>query len=203
MALADQLNLTPMLERMEGFSPTVRMSVLGGLFAAIVILYWVSSYASSLTELNSLQHQHATLQSQIGQSRSVIANLSSFEQRRGELTARLEIALMKLPDSRELPVLLTDITGLGKKAGLEFQAFTPQAERMKEFYAEVPISVEMVGRYHEFGNFFEKLALHERIVNITELDLSVKDAGPKESFLQMKGVATTFRFVEDPKSGGK
>ena len=196
MALADQLNVTPVLERMEEMPAAARMAALVALFAAIVAVYWFSSYSSSLDQLNVLQAQHATLQSEIGQSRSVIANLDSFEARRNELRARLDVALRRLPDSREVPVLLTNISGLGKKAGLEFHSFTPGAETVKEFYAEVPIAVEMKGSYHEFGNFFEKLAHHERIVNITELNMAVKVPGANEAFLDVKGVATTFRFVE-------
>ena len=203
MALADKLNVMPVLERMETLPAVARMTVLGALFASVVAVYWVSAFSASLSELNVLQQQHTRLQSEIAQSRGVIANLASFESRRNEMGARLEIALRKLPNSRELPVLLTDITGLGKKAGLEFRSFTPQAERMKEFYAEVPISVEMFGSYHDFGSFFEKLAQHERIVNMTELELMIETPGPNEALLEMRGVATTFRFVENAKTGGE
>ncbi|NRA04260.1 MAG: type 4a pilus biogenesis protein PilO [Myxococcales bacterium] len=203
MALADQLNLTPVLERMETLPAAARMTVLGALFASVVAIYWVSTYSASLSELNTLQQQYAGLQSEIAQSKGVIANLATFERRRDEVSSRLEIALRRLPNSRELPVLLTNITGLGKNAGLEFRSFTPQAERMKEFYAEVPISVEMFGSYHDFGSFFEKLAQHERIVNMTELELMIETPGPNEALLEMRGVATTFRFVENAKTGGE
>ena len=64
------------------------------------------------------------------------------------MVRRLTLALRQLPDSKELPVLLTDVTSLGKNAGLEFKAFRPRPEIQRDFYAEVPIEIEFTGRFH-------------------------------------------------------
>ena len=113
------------------------------------------------------------------------------------LERKLEVALRQLPDSKELPVLLTDITSLGKNAGLDFKAFRPQEELRRDFYAEVPIEIEFVGDFHDVASFFDEVSRLPRIVNIGELDVSISDESAMNTTLLVKGSATTFRFLDD------
>jgi type IV pilus assembly protein PilO len=101
-----------------------------------------------------------------------------------------------LPDSKELPVLLTDITSLGKNAGLDFRAFRPNTEIRRDFYAEVPIDIEFTGRFHDVAMFFDEIARLPRIVNVSELDVTIARETSMDTVLEVKGSATTFRFVE-------
>jgi type IV pilus assembly protein PilO len=129
--------------------------------------------------------------------RSVAANMGRFQDEIAGLEKKLKIALRQLPDSKELPVLLTDVTSLGKNAGLEFKAFRPQDEVRRDFYAEVPIGIEFTGTFHEIANFFDRVAKLPRIVNVAELDMSIGDESANQTKLKVKGRATTFRFLEE------
>jgi type IV pilus assembly protein PilO len=93
-------------------------------------------------------------------------------------------------------VLLTDVTSLGKNAGLDFRAFRPQQEIRKAFYAEVPIDIEFTGAFHDIATFFDQIARLPRIINITELDMTIFKEGGTGTLLKVEGKATTFRFVE-------
>jgi type IV pilus assembly protein PilO len=99
-------------------------------------------------------------------------------------------------------VLLTDITSLGKNAGLDIRAFRPQAEVRRDFYAEVPIDIEFVGRFHDMATFFDRVARLPRIVNIGRLDITIARQTGTETVLAVKGNATTFRFAEAEATSG-
>jgi type IV pilus assembly protein PilO len=113
------------------------------------------------------------------------------------LEKKLEVALRQLPNSKELPVLLTDITSLGKTAGLEFRAFRPKDETRRDFYAEVPIEIEFTGDFHDIAMFFDEVSRLPRIVNIGELDVAIAKENAMDTMLLVKGNATTFRFLDD------
>src|SRR5690606_32915480 len=121
---------------------------------------------------------------------------AAFEAELADLEQKLKLALRQLPDSKELPVLLTDITSLGKDAGLEFRLFKPMPEVPRDFYAEVPIEIEFSGTYHDIARFFDKVSKLPRIVNVSRMDMEIANTDMGVTVLKVKGEATTFRFIE-------
>jgi type IV pilus assembly protein PilO len=184
------------LERFAKLPKAWRVAILGLLGVVTVGAYGYVFYRPARAELLKAQAQERELQRKVSEVRAVIANLPAFERELEDLESRLKYALRQLPDSKELPVLLTDISSLGKDAGLEFKRFRPQAEVARDFYAEVPIEVEFSGGYHEIARFFDKVARLPRIVNVNQLQMSVADADLDSTRLSVKGEATTFRFIE-------
>ena len=100
-------------------------------------------------------------------------------------------------------MLLTDITSLGKNAGLEFKAFRPKEEVRRDFYAEVPIDIEFTGDFHDTAAFFDEISRLPRIVNVGSLDVVISTENSLDTVLQVKGNATTFRFLDDASKGGR
>lgn len=158
--------------------------------------YYQLFYQNSRAQLQRLQAQQQQMQRKLNEVRSVAANLGKFEQEIAGLETELGEALRQLPNSKELPGLLTDISTLGKKSGLEFKAFRPQTEVNKGFYAEVPIEIEFTGEYNQVAVFFDRLAKLDRIVNVGDLKMSVDSEGLDKTELKVSGRAVTFRFVE-------
>jgi type IV pilus assembly protein PilO len=158
--------------------------------------YYHFVYRESAKELSQLDAQQQALQRKLHEVRSVAANLDAFEEEIQSLEAELKVALRQLPDSKELPGLLTDISTLGKKAGLEFKAFRPKGEVSRGFYAEVPIDIEFTGRYHQVATFFDRIAKLHRIVNVGDLRMGVAKEALGGTVLKVGGQATTFRFLE-------
>ena len=203
MGFADQLNATQILEKMERLPQAYRFGVVGVVFVAVIAVYWFTLYGSQRQELQQVRGQLAQLETRIAESRAVASNLEKFKAKRTELKQELDDALRRLPNSKELPVLLTDITSLGKKSGLEFRSFKPSGETRRGFYAEVPIKIELTGRYHEVGVFFDRLSRLDRIVNISALSFDIANAKADDPVLKVSGTATTFRFIDtDAKTGG-
>jgi type IV pilus assembly protein PilO len=205
MAFADQLNATQILEKMERLPAAYRLGVVGLVFVALILIYWFTLYGSQRQELKAVQGQLTQLEAKINESRAVASNLKTFQEKREQLKAELHEALRRLPDSKELPVLLTDITSLGKKSGLEFRSFKPGKETSRGFYAEVPIKIELRGGYHDVGIFFDRITRLDRIVNVADLEWEVAEVKNDDPRLKVTGTATTFRFIENdqPKTGGE
>ena len=196
MATEKQMNLSQPLEQMARLPKNFRALILVGVAVAVLCIYGFTLYSGISKKAVALQGQLTQIQTKIAESRAVASNLKSFKEKQQELGAELEIALRRLPNQKELPVLLTNMSSLAKKSGLEIRSFKPAAEVNRGFYAEVPISIEFLGRYHEAGIFFDRLSRLSRIINITELKMSLADRKALVPVLKVEGTATTFRFVE-------
>ncbi len=196
MATEQQMSISQVLEQMARLQKNVRVLILVGVAGAVLCIYGFTLYSGISKKSVALQGQLTQIQTKIAESRAVASNLKSFKEKQQELGAELEIALRRLPNQKELPVLLTNMSSLAKKSGLEIRSFKPAAEVNRGFYAEVPISIEFLGRYHEAGIFFDRLSRLSRIINITELKMSLADRKALVPVLKVEGTATTFRFVE-------
>lgn len=201
MALTDQIDLTPILTRLERLPGPQKFVMLGLLALGVAALYWFFFYGAKQTELDGLERKLTELEADVVKSRAVAANFKTFMRELEELRVRLDKAVQRLPDSTELPGLLTDITSLGKKTGLEFRSFRPKKEVKRGFYAEVPIDIELRGSYHNVGLFFDRVAHLPRIVRISRVSMTVADDSKDPPVLRVKGVAQTFRFIEQSETG--
>jgi type IV pilus assembly protein PilO len=183
-------------ERISKLTPRVRTALLVAVPLLIGGMYFQLAWRPASKELANLVSKQQNLQRKLNEVRSVAANLPAFEEEIKGLEAQLKVALRRLPDSKELPGLLTDISTLGKKAGLEFKAFRPKTEVNRGFYAEVPIEIEFTGGYHEVATFFDRIAKLDRIVNVGDLEMTVGQENLDTTTLKIEGFATTFRFLE-------
>lgn len=202
MAIGEDLDLNKLMENMAKLPPAGRYGVLAGVFVLVILLYWLTLFGGKKTELQVANNQLAKVEQNIQSAKSVASNLESFKRQREELQKEFEAAKKKLPSSTELPALLTDVTSLGKKSGLEIRIFRPKAEVSRGFYAEVPIELEFYGGYHDVGVFFDRISRLSRIVNITDLRMEVSDDSQQTPRLKITGVATTFRFVDSGATAG-
>jgi type IV pilus assembly protein PilO len=189
--------LQGVLEKFARLPKTWRLAAYPVIVALVGAGYGYSLFMPAQAELEALRAKQLEIQRKLNEVRSVAANMGRFQDEIAGLEKKLKIALRQLPDSKELPVLLTDVTSLGKNAGLEFKAFRPQDEVRRDFYAEVPIGIEFTGTFHEIANFFDRVAKLPRIVNVAELDMSIGDESANQTMLKVKGRATTFRFLEE------
>jgi len=110
--------------------------------------------------------------------------------------------LRQLPGQTEVPSLLVDISQAGLASGLEEKLFQPQAEVRRDFYAELPIKIRLVGGYHEFGRFVEAVAALPRIVTIHDVQLEgpaasrARGSAPPTT-LTLDMVAKTYRYLDE------
>ncbi len=191
------------LDRLNKLPRAYRMALMPAILVVIAALYVYFLYMPAKQELTAQREQHLQLQRKLAEVRAVASNEEAVKAEIAALELKLKDALRQLPDSKELPVLLTDITSLGKNAGLDFKGFRPQAEVNKGFYAEVPIDIEFTGQFHDAAMFFDEVSRLPRIVNIGELAIDINREDTIRTVLKVKGQATTYRFVEAPPEGAE
>lgn len=123
------------------------------------------------------------------------ANLEEYKAQMIEMEESFGTMLRQLPSKNEVADLLVDITQTGLASGLEFELFKPNKEIPKEFYAELPITVNVNGNYHNIGQFVSGVAALPRIVTIHDIELKVSDKETRR--LIMTATAKTYRYLDD------
>jgi len=170
-----------------------------GIVVAIVLLlaggYFFMIYQEAGQNLAVLRAQEMELQRKLSEVRSIAANIGEFEEEIAALEVKPQNVLRQLPDGKELEVVLSDISNVGKTAGIEIKSFQRKDELVHGFYAEVPIALEIEGEYHDVGRFFDMLARLPRIVNMGAVNMKVTRESLEGTVLRVTGTATTFRFV--------
>lgn len=188
-------NLQARLDQVAKLSPAARAAIVAGLAALLAGGYFTLVYRDASSELARLRSKELELQRKLSEVRSIAANIAEFEEEIAGLEVKLQKILRQLPNDKELEVLLTDISNLGKTAGVEIKSFRRREEVVHDFYAEVPIDLEIEGSYHDLGQFFDLLAGLPRIVNMGQLQMKVGKENIDGTILRVQGTATTFRFV--------
>jgi type IV pilus assembly protein PilO len=200
MAIGENIDAQKLLQKLEKLPAPARGGVLAAIALAVVGLYMMLFFGGNQTTLRSLQTQRAKVEQDIQAARAVANNLESFKRKREELGQQLQAALEKLPESSDLPALLTNISTLGKKSGLEIQTFRQGKKIDRGFYSEQQIELEFTGFYHDIALFFDRIASLSRIVNLNDLTFTVQSDTGENPTLKVKGVAATFYFNESSRA---
>ncbi|MDG1816168.1 MAG: type 4a pilus biogenesis protein PilO [Glaciecola sp.] len=155
-------------------------------------LGWFLLVSPKLPLLDSASAEEATLKSQYQAKYRTAVNLSSYQEQLKQMQQDFAFMLKSLPTSNETPGLLDDITYVGTTSGLTFRLLQWQPEIEKEFYTELPIQLEVTGKYHDFGQFVTKIATLPRIVTLHDFALTNETEGLR---LQMQ--ARTYRTASE------
>ncbi len=129
-------------------------------------------------------------------------SVKHLAQARAQMEQVLQQMLRQLPSKTEMPDLIIDISQTALSSGLTNELFEPEQEQIKEFYAEKPIKLRMVGSYHQFGAFVSGVASLPRVVILTMHDINLK---PKEKTggnvrsgaLELSGTVKTYRYLDE------
>ena len=183
------------LDQIAKLPAVVRAGVLVVIMILMASGYYSMIYSDEAAALEGLHGQELELQRKLSEVRSITANIDEFEEEIANLELKLQRVLRQLPNEREIEVLLTDISNLGKTSGIEMKSFRRRKEVVHDFYAEVPIDIEIEGQYHAVARFFDLLAGLPRIVNMGSIEVRVARDSLEATVLKVTGTATTFRFV--------
>ena len=166
-------------------------------FALVVaILVGVLSYFllvdSKIDELAFAEKKETELRSVYRSKYATAVNLDLYKQQMVEMEQTFSFLLKQLPTTHETPGLLDDITYVGTTSGLTFIRINWEPEIEKEFYTELPIKIEVIGDYHQFGNFVSEVAKLPRIVSLHDFSIQTE----KDERLRFNVVAKTYRYKE-------
>jgi len=121
--------------------------------------------------LERVRREEQTLRADFEEKQQKAVNYEKYKEQLAEMKQTFGAMLRQLPNKKEVADLLIDVSQTGLAAGLEFQLFQPQNEIPKDFYAELPIKIRVVGDYHEFGEFISGIAALPRIVTMHDIDI--------------------------------
>src|SRR5262245_19809010 len=128
-------------ERLEAIPSQYRWAMIPGLVLVLAVAFWYFLYQPRSEEIAKVEEQIAQKRRTLENYRSVAAKYDSFKAKVAELEGKLHEALLQLPKRQEIPDLIRQISDLGVRTGLQISLLRPQPEQLKEFYAEVPITV--------------------------------------------------------------
>jgi len=192
-------SIDPFLEKVENLSQTQRIIVSVVFFVVIAGIFIYFLYWPKFEKINSLKKQLTDLEQKLSTAKRNAADLKKFQAKMKEAEAQFNMAMKKLPEKEEIPSLLTAISDSGQQVGLEFLLFEPKKEKKKEFYAELPVAMSLRGDYHNLAIFFDKVARLNRIVNITNIQMTrAKGKGKAAGELAAKCTAVTYKFLDKP-----
>ncbi|MHB8455471.1 MAG: type IV pilus inner membrane component PilO [Acidiferrobacterales bacterium] len=154
--------------------------------------YWFV-ISDEIDELSQAQKQEENLKQTFLEKKALALNLPAYKQQMEEMGQAFGTLLRQLPNKTEVPNLLVDITQAGLGRGLEFVLFKPEKEKPLDFYAELPVSIKVIGTYHELGEFVSDVAALPRIVTLGQIDIT---STAKSDRLTMTTLAKTYRYLE-------
>ncbi|HTU00480.1 MAG TPA: type 4a pilus biogenesis protein PilO [Candidatus Sulfotelmatobacter sp.] len=167
-----------------------------GVAVLLVVAYGYVLMWPMWEQRGKLQGDLAKLQDDLTQKKMIAANRSKLQADIKTLEQQLQAALVKLPEEKDIPRLLTQVNTLGQQNGLEFLLFRPGTPAKKGFYAEVPIEMRVEATYHALGGFLDRVSKLERIVNVTDIKLTPLTGQRSERTIVADLKATTFTFLE-------
>lgn len=175
----------------------VKLGACALLGLVIIGLSWYFFVADRRTALEGLERKEITLRDEFQDKQGRAANLEPLKQQLSQMELMLQQMLRQLPSKNEMPDLIVDVSQTALASGINNELFEPGAETNKEFYAEKPIKLRMVGSYHQFGAFVSGVASLPRVVIMTMHDISLKPKSEKGDALELSGTVKTYRYLDD------
>lgn len=188
--------MNPKVEKILKLPLYQRLLILAALVVVVTGCFVWFLWLPEFEKIAQKEQELSRLDAEYIQKKRIADNLPKFKAEFAKLEEQLNEALLQLPNKKEIPSLLTNLATLARDSGLEVTTFQPVGELVKDFYAEVPVALNLNGSFHQIAEFAQAVGNLSRIVNISNLDLSAPKVEGNRATLSIKCKVTTFRFVE-------
>jgi len=185
---------TSLIEKIEVIKMPIRILILAGTLIVFAVLFIFLIYKPKTEQISKTETSIEKLEVKLSRAKKQREKLPKVKEQKKKVDTQFAAALKLLPNEMEIPDLLTTITRLGVESNLEVSHFVPQNNKTKGFYAEVPISLNIKGSYHNVAIFFEKVGNMERIMNIQ--NVTMKPEKERSTVLNVTCNAITYTFVK-------
>ena len=178
----------------------IKLGVFITLFVVIIAAGIYFDTQDQLKVLERHERKEQELKDEFKVKADQAAKLELYKEQLAEMEASFGALLRQLPETTEVESLLIDVSQTGLASGLEVKKFKPSAEEKKGFYAELPISLEVSGSYHQLANFISGIASLPRIVTISDMKLEPFEKQEEISTsgkLKMSATAKTYRYLQE------
>jgi type IV pilus assembly protein PilO len=162
--------------------------------------FWYFWYSPMLEEETQKQAQLETLQREIRILEVTANKLQEFQREVQLLEAQLETLKRVLPPDKETPDLMRRVQSLAAQSSLSIKKFNPGPEVTKDFYKEVPYTVDVEGTYHNLGLFFDRVSRLSRLVKMANVKVRAQSNQTASNTVAASGTATTYVYIDKPPS---
>jgi type IV pilus assembly protein PilO len=169
-----------------------RYVLLASVALLVVVAIWFVGLDSSQTELETEQTKEVKLREEYKTKLAKAVNLEVLKKQREQVLQYVTQLEKQLPSKAEMDALLSDINQAGLGRSLQFELFRPGQVAVKDYYAELPISLRVTGRYHDIGSFASDIANLSRIVTLNNMAI----VPVRDGTLSMEATAKTFRYLD-------
>ena len=194
----NELDVTNLARWPAAAKAVVILFLMGGV---IFLGYWFH-VKDQLADLAKLEEKETGLKVIFETKAKQAVNLEAYEKQLEEMRESFGAMLRQLPNETEVADLLVDVSQTGLASGLEFVLFQPRTEVPREFYAELPIGIKVIGDYHEFGAFVSGVAALPRIVTVHNVSIARPGKG-KGKTLSMSMTAKTYRYIDEEEAANR
>lgn len=170
-----------------------KAALLLALFVVILVAGWWFLWSDQLAEFEAKQQEQEKLKQEYIDKKKQAINLDLYTQQLAEIDRSFGTLLKQLPNKSEIESLLVEVNQAGLGRGLQFELFKPGQEQVKDFYAELPITVKISGSYHDFGAFAADVAKLPRIVTLNNIAIASAPGGQ----LTLDAITKTFRYLDE------
>ncbi len=190
--------LEPLIKKIEELDKVQRLSIC---IISIIVLgvgYYFAIASPMIGTIKENQDVYKSTQQKLTIAKDKAAKLPFLRKEREMKKAEFRKAMKALPEKREIPSLLTNISQIGQETGVLFSSFKPIKEKTLDFYGEIPVEISMTGDFHSTITFFDQVTSMDRIVNVRNIKMG---ADAKSGKLKTSCQAVTYKFVEQKKGG--
>jgi len=185
-----------LLERVNKLATPAKV----GLIVGSILLLTAGTYFLVIvdveTRLVAIRNEQQAKDSTLVEKQAIADNLNEKRREMDALDQRFQEALLQLPEKKDIEELLSQLSDIGKKSGLELSRVVPGTESPSGIYSRIPINIAVSGNYHEIAMFLQEIANLRRIVNVSDLKLGSPTLRGDKVILSSEFVATTFRFTD-------
>ena len=174
-----------------------KIAILAVAVILLSALYYTFLYGPQSEAISKLAESVETTRNEKTSKQRQAANLARLQQELVEIEAKLKEVVAQLPDRKEIPDLLSNLSTKAREAGLEILLFRPRAENFQEFYAEIPVDIVVRGGFQNAVTFFDDVSKLSRIVNIDNIDFRNPKTTSDQVVLDVSNLATTYRFLDE------
>ena len=196
------INLNALLDQFRYMDPNdpgawpllPRVTVLLVVFLAWLAAAWWFVWSDQLSALENARQEEVNLKNDFLMKKRQAINLDLYTQQLAEMDRSFGALLKQLPNRAEVEALLIEVNQSGLGRGLQFELYRPGAEQVKDFYAELPVTLKVNGSYHDIGAFAADIARLPRIVTLNDISLTPIRGG---ELLSLDATAKTFRYLDE------
>ncbi|MGH7770190.1 MAG: type 4a pilus biogenesis protein PilO [Candidatus Binatia bacterium] len=174
-----------------------KLGILAGVIILLLFFDYFFLYTRFSFQISDLKQSVELARTERDRKKALVANLPQLKQQIVLLNGMLNEAIAQLPDQKEIPDLLANISGKARESGLDILLFRPRAENPQDFYAEIPVDVVVRGEFHNVVGFFDEVGRLNRLVNINNIEMKNPKVNQEQVTIDTATLVTTFRFLDE------